>query len=42
MIQYDASAVRSIVDAGDQVGILIDGEVNGLFFEGTDTIRVRD
>jgi len=42
MIKFDASAVRSLLTPGNQVEITITGEVAGIPFEGTDTIRVID
>lgn len=41
MVKYDGAAVRSILNAGDQAEILVNGEVSGLIFEGTDTVSVR-
>jgi len=40
MVKFDASAVKSLLTPGSQVEITITGEVAGIAFEGSDTIRV--
>jgi|GEM_PF-2699321 len=40
MVKFDASAVKALLTPGSQLEITITGEVNGIAFEGTDTIRV--
>lgn len=40
MVKFDASAVKSLLAPGDEVEIIITGEVAGIGFQGTDTIRV--
>lgn len=42
MVKFDRDAVQSILAVGEQVEITITGEVAGVTFEGTDTIRVID
>jgi hypothetical protein len=39
MVKFDRSAVQSIVEPGN-VTLTISGKINGLLFEGSDTIRV--
>jgi parallel beta-helix repeat protein len=40
MVKFDMSAVQAAVDAGESVEIVVTGEVDGIGFQGTDTIRV--
>ena len=40
MVKFSRAAVKSLLTPGDQVEITITGEVVGIGFEGTDTIRV--
>jgi len=40
MVKFDASAVKSLLIPGSQVEITITGEVTGMGFQGSDTIRV--
>ncbi|MFC1925912.1 WD40/YVTN/BNR-like repeat-containing protein [Chloroflexota bacterium] len=40
MVRFDGSLVRDILTAGDEIEITIAGEVAGVGFEGSDTIRV--
>jgi hypothetical protein len=40
MVKFDRVAVKSLLTPGDQVEVTITGEVAGLPFAGTDTIRV--
>ena len=40
MVKFDRSAVNKVVEAGESVEITITGEVGGITFMGTDTIRV--
>ena len=40
MVKFDASAVKGLLTPGSQVEITITGEVAGIAFEGSDTIRV--
>ena len=40
MVKFDASAVKSLLTPGNQVEITITGEVAGIDFQGSDTIRV--
>ena len=40
MVQFDASTVKSLLTPGSQVEITITGQVAGIGFEGSDTIRV--
>jgi len=41
MVKFDRSAVQEILEAGDEVGITVTGELNDdTKFEGSDTIRV--
>lgn len=43
MVKFDRSAVREIIEVGDEVEITITGELtDGTHFEGSDTIRVID
>jgi hypothetical protein len=42
MVKFDRGAVQDTVEAGDSVEVTITGQVNGIDFEGTDTIRVID
>lgn len=42
MVKFDRSAVQEILEVGDEVEIVITGEVAGEYFEGSDTIRVKD
>ncbi len=40
MVKFDASAVKDLLTLGSQVEITVTGEVAGIGFEGSDTIRV--
>jgi len=40
MVKFDRSAVIALLTPGDQAAVTIAGEVGGIAFEGTDTIRV--
>lgn len=40
MIKFDRQVVKSLLEPGENVEISITGTVNGMEFEGTDTIRV--
>ena len=40
MVKFDGAAVQDILDVGDEVEVTISGEVGGITFEGSDTIRV--
>jgi parallel beta-helix repeat protein len=40
MVKFDRAAVGGILTAGEQVEITVTGEVAGIGFEGSDTIRV--
>jgi parallel beta-helix repeat protein len=40
MVKFDRTAVQDILTPGSQVDITITGEVGGIIFEGSDTIRV--
>ncbi len=40
MVKFDGAAVQSILAVGESVEITVTGEVAGLRFKGTDTIRV--
>ena len=40
MVKFDRAAVQEILSAGDDIEITISGEVAGIAFEGSDTIRV--
>ena len=40
MVKFDRAAVQEILTAGNQVEITITGEVAGIAFKGSDTIRV--
>ena len=40
MVKFDRRAVQAILDVGESVEITITGEVDGIPFMGTDTIRV--
>jgi hypothetical protein len=42
MVKFDGKAVQNTLSVGDEVEVLITGEVNGIRFESTDTIRVID
>ena len=42
MVKFDRAAVQSVLAVGEQVQITITGEVDGIAFEGRDTIRVID
>ena len=42
MVKFDRKAVRSILSPGDEVEIVISGQVDGMSFEGEDTITVTD
>jgi len=42
MIKFDREAVQEILDVGEQIEITISGEVDGILFEGSDSIRVID
>ncbi len=39
MVKFDRQAVQAIVSVGDEVGLTVTGEVDGIPFEGSDTIR---
>jgi hypothetical protein len=40
MVKFDRAALKSLLAPGDQVEITITGNVSGIGFQGTDTIRV--
>ena len=40
MVKFDRAAVQETLEVGDEVEITITGEVNGILFKGSDTIRV--
>ena len=40
MLKFDRSAVQAVVTVGEQVDVTVRGEVGGIAFEGSDTIRV--
>jgi hypothetical protein len=42
MVKFDRADVQGTVEAGDSIEITITGQVNGIDFEGTDTIKVID
>jgi len=42
MVKFDRAALKSLLAPGDQVEITITGNVSGIGFRGTDTIRVID
>jgi len=42
MVKFDRRSVAAILEPGEEVSIKIDGEVGGIPFSGTDTIRVID
>jgi len=42
MVKFSGAAVQSLLTPGDQVEITVTGEVAGIAFEGTDTIRVTN
>lgn len=42
MVKFDRDSVQEILEVGDEVEIVITGELTGTSFEGTDTIRVID
>jgi len=42
MVKFNRASVEEILEVGDEVEIVITGELTGTSFEGTDTIRVID
>ena len=42
MVKFDRDSVQGILEVGDEVEIVITGELDGTSFKGTDTIRVID
>jgi len=42
MVKFDHSQVADLLEPADEVSITVDGEVGGILFSGTDTIRVID
>jgi len=42
MVKFDRSGVADLLEPADDVIITVDGEVGGILFSGTDTIRVID
>jgi len=40
MMKFDRASVQAILTAGEHVKITISGQVNGILFEGSDTIKV--
>jgi hypothetical protein len=40
MVKFDRAAVQQLLSVGEQVEIAVSGEVGGITFEGSDTIRV--
>ncbi|GAI04166.1 unnamed protein product, partial [marine sediment metagenome] len=43
MVKFDRTSVQELLEVGDEVEIVITGELtDGTSFEGTDTIRVID
>lgn len=40
MVKFDAAAVKALLKPGNQVELTVTGEVAGIAFEGSDTIRV--
>ena len=42
MVKFDRATVQALLTSGSQVEITITGEVAGIVFEGSDTIRVID
>jgi len=42
MVKFSGAAVQSLLTPGDQIEITVTGEVAGIAFEGTDTIRVTN
>ncbi len=40
MVKFDRQAVQAMVSVGDEVELTVTGEVCGVAFEGSDTIRV--
>jgi len=42
MVKFEQSAVQDTLEVGDEVGVMVTGEVEGTLFGGTDIIRVID
>jgi ATP-dependent helicase/DNAse subunit B len=42
MVKFDREQVQASLSPGDSIEVMITGQVNGIDFEGTDTIRVID
>ncbi len=40
LVKFDRAVIQSILTRGDQVEIIISGQVTGITFEGSDSIRV--
>jgi hypothetical protein len=42
IVKFDRAAVQALVEAGKSVEIIVTGQIDGMQFKGTDTIRVMN